>query len=423
MLKLLATRRFGPFFGVQYLGAFNDNLYRFGLLFLITYRLMADRPAEAAQLVTMASGLFILPFVLFSGLAGQVADAIDKARAVRAIKLAEIFIMLAGAAAMYLESIPAMFTVLFLMGLQSTFFGPIKYSILPQHLSHREITGGTSLIEAGTFVSVLTGQIVAGLISTQVAMAAIIMVAILGYFAARAVPPAPAVPGRHPISANIFGSTLAVLRHLFAYRHLWLSVLIGSWFWAVGVVFTTLFLPLVQNTLGGTERVATLFLIAFSIGVASGSLVIGRVLRGQVSARTLGVSLLLMAVVNVDLYFALRGFPAPGEPLRDVGAFLAIADSWRILVDLTLFAVGGGSFIVPVYTIMMTGSDPALRSRTIAANNILNALAMVIAAGSAGALLALGLRVPEILLIGAGVSAAMIWPATLLKKTVQGMDL
>ncbi|MGB7405147.1 MAG: MFS transporter [Pacificimonas sp.] len=423
MLNLLVRRRFGPLFAVQYLGAFNDNLFRFGLLFLVTFRIMADRPEEAATLVTLAAGLFTLPFVLFSGLAGQIVDAIDKARVIRWVKLAEIVIMLAGAAALWSGSIPLMLVILFLMGLQSTLFGPVKYAILPQHLKTEEMMGGMSLIEAGTFLAILTGQIGAGLIPPEATMIAIILVAAVGYLAARAIPSAPPAPGPHPISANIAKSGWAVLRHLFRHRHLWLSVLVGCWFWAVGIVFTTMFLPLVQGVLGGTEEVATLFLIAFSVGIALGSLIIGKVLQGLVSARTLGVSLLLMAVATFDLVGALNAFPAPGPVPRGVGDFLAIGSSWRILVDLTLIAVGGGSFIVPIYTIMMTGSEPALRARTIAANNILNSTAMVAAAGITGALVSAGLSIPDILLIGGVISILMIWPAWQLRKAVKGIDL
>ncbi|EMD84022.1 major facilitator superfamily MFS_1 [Pacificimonas flava] len=400
MFPLLGTRRFGPLFGVQFLGAFNDNLFRFGLLFLVTYRMLADSPEQAAQLVSVASGLFILPFVLFSGLAGQVADAVDKARAIRIIKFAEILIMAAGGIAIWLGSIPFMLAVLFAMGLQSTFFGPIKYAIVPQHLEGREITAGTALIEAGTYVAILSGQMAGGLVTPMMLMIGIMLVSCAGYVAALAVPSAPPAEAGGRVQANILASSWSVLQRVAQSRHLMLAALCGSWFWMIGIIFTSLFVPLVKNTLHASEGVANLFVAAFSIGVALGSLLVGRLQRGRVGAGPLAPALIVMAAASVDLYFAVNAFGGgDAELLMRPMDFLARGGGVRILLDLTLFAIAGGAFIVPTYAILMAYSEPAARAQTIAGYNIMNSAAMVVGALGAGALLSAGL----------GVSAVLLW--------------
>ncbi len=423
MLNLLAARRFGPLMGALFLGAFNDNLYRTALLFLITYRLMAEMPDQAAQLVAVSAGLFILPYVLFSGLAGQVADAMDKARAARIIKGCEILIMAIGAIAMWLGAVPLMLVVLFAMGLQSTFFGPIKYAILPQHLSEREITGGTALVEAATFVSVLTGQIVGGLIAPEAAMAGILLVALLGWGVSFGIPAAPPEPGTHTVQANIFASSIGVLRHVWRVRHLRFCVLAISWFWSIGAVFTSLFIPLVKDMLNGAEPVATMFLAAFSVGMAIGSLVIGTVLAGMVSARTLTASLILMSLAIFDLYFAVSSYPAPDGALMDIGAFLGRIESWRILGDLTLLAIGGGTYIVPLYTILQMKSEPGLRAQVIAGNNIINSAFMVLFALASGALLGVGWNVIAILALMGAINLTLIPVVRRLRRALTDMEV
>ncbi|MBV7255793.1 MFS transporter [Pacificimonas sp. WHA3] len=420
MFALLTRRRFAPLFGALFLNAFNDNLYRTALLFLITYQIVADDPAAAAQLVTLSAGVFVAPYVLFSGLAGQVADAVDKAKAARRIKAFEILVMATGAASMWVGSVPLMLLVLFAMGLQSTFFGPIKYSLLPQHLSQKEVTGGTALVEAGTFLAVLTGQIVGGLITPDIAMAGIVVIAIIGWLVSRGIPDAPPQPGAHVIQINIFASSWGVLKYVAAERHLLLCVIGISWYWALGTVFTSLFIPLVKGALGGTEPVATLFLAAFSVGLAAGSLVIGKVLSGIVSARTLPVSLVLMSVAILDLYFSVSAIPspAPGAALAGPADFLASARNWRILGDLTLLAIGGGTFIVPLYTILQMRSDPAARARVIAGNNIVNCAFMMVGALGAGALLTAGMSEIEVLLLIGVINIAVVPLAVQLKRAL-----
>ncbi|MEM8826011.1 MAG: MFS transporter [Pseudomonadota bacterium] len=422
MFALIAKRRFGPLLGAIFLNAFNDNLYRTTLLFLITYRILATQPGEAAQLVALSAGLFVLPYVFFSGLAGQVADAVDKARAARTIKFCEILVMGAGITAITLESVPGMLAILFLMGLQSTFFGPVKYSLLPQHLRPEEVTGGTALVEMATFLAVLTGQIAAGLIAPQLAMAGIMVVAIGGWLLSLAIPPAPPAPGDHPVSWNIAASTVRVLAYVARVPALLWSAIGISWYWALGTVFTSLFIPLVKSQLGGTEPVATLFLAAFSIGMATGSLVIGKILAGTVTARTLAMSLVLMSLATLDLYFAVTSYVAPVGGLDGVQAFLARPAAWRVLIDLTVMAVGGGTLIVPLYTILQTRSAVAARARAIAGNNVLNTTAMVAAALTTQQLIGAGWREIDVLALFGGLNLVMILPMLALRRATARED-
>ncbi|MEE4349093.1 MAG: MFS transporter [Pacificimonas sp.] len=421
MIQLLSTRRFGPLFAVQFLTAYNDNLFRFGLLFYLTYGLMVNEPDAAAQLVTVAGGLFILPFALFSGLAGQIADAVCKARTIRIIKIAEIVIMGFGVWALWLQSVPFMLFVLFCRGLQSTFFGPIKYAILPQHLKDSEITGGTALIEAGTYTAILTGQLSGGIVTPEILMVGVIVVAAVGIAGAWAVPAAPPVVKAPCINWNPFVSSWHVLRRLYEVRALWYAALCGSWFWLLGIVFTTLFIPLVRGTIGGTEGVANLFVACFSIGVAIGSLAIGRYLGPRITAKTLPLSMLLMSVAAIDLYFAIHAYADArvSEELVSAMTFLAAPEAWRIAVDLTAFAMAGGSLVVPLYAILVARSDAAERAKTIAAYNIMNSSFMVIGALGAGALLTAGLDVSEVLLAAGLVNLAVIWAAWKLNRLLQ----
>ena len=395
-IRLLGQRRFAPLFATQFLGAFNDNFYKTAMLFLITYQLLSGDTAAAAQWVTIAGGVFILPFFLFSALAGEIADAHDKARLIRIIKAAEIGIMIVGAVALHSGSIPLLLVVLFAMGLHSTFFGPIKYAILPQHLAPGELLVGTGFVEAGTFIAILLGQVAGGLIAPELSAWGIVAVAVLGYASGRQVPAAPPVAHR-PVSFNIVASSVAITRNVIRDPQLGRAVLAVSWFWSVGAVLTSLFVPLVKGDLGGAETVATLFLTIFSVGIAAGSLAVARLLKGTVSVRYAPGAAVLMTAFIVELDFAIAAWPVPGE-LLGVGAFVAEPAAWRIMADLFGMAAAAGAFIVPLYALLQTASDPATRSRTIAANNIINAGFMVAAALITSALLGAGLSVPNILL-------------------------
>ena len=412
MLNILSTRRFGPLFVTQFLGAFNDNLYKTAMLFLITYHLLAHRPEDAAVMVTLAGGLFILPFVLFSSLAGEIADSVDKARVVRLVKLAEIGIMAVGAFALSHDSIPLLMLVLFGMGVHSTFFGPIKYAILPQHLRPNELLAGTGLVEAGTYVAILTGQVAGGLLGAHAAWA-VVAVAVVGWLTGRQVPTAPPTKQLR-VNPNLVASSWRIIAHLAEDRRLLLTALAVSWFWAMGAVLTTQFVPLVKDRLAAGEGVATLFLTIFSIGVALGSMAVNRLLKGAVSARHAPAAAVAVSLFVGYLVAAVRFYEvAPGQ--ADVSGFLAQPGAWHVVLALFGLAVSAGIFVVPLYAMLQTECDPGERARTIAANNIINSAFMVAASLIAAAMIGAGFRVLEVIL-AVGLANLAIIPAALKLK-------
>ena len=424
-VSLIAKRRFGPLFVVQFLGAFNDNLLKFALLFLANFGLYAADPARGEMLATIATGLFILPYFLLSALAGQLADKWDKARLVRAVKAAEVGIMLLALVGFWIESVSVLLACLFLMGVHSTIFGPVKYSILPQHLREGEVMGGTGMIEAGTFLAILGGQLLGGVIPPWEAGLVATGVAVLGLLASLAVPPAPpAAPGL-PIERNVLKGTWEILKVAHGREGVWLAILGISWFFSVGAILLSEFAPLVSGTLRAGAPVVTLFLLVFSVSVAIGSLTVNKLLGGEVSARYVPVAALGLAVFQLYLWIATTGY-VPSGPQTDVAGFVASAGSWHILAALAGIAFSGGVFIVPLYAILQVHSDPAERSRVIAANNIVNAAVTVAMVAVVTGLLASGTGVPGVIgaLGFATLAVALIscWllPETLLKALIRG---
>src|SRR6476469_2375125 len=296
-IHLLRARRFLPLFSTQFLGAFNDSLFKQAVVLFVTYQLYSN-PAKAFQFSAIAQGLFIFPFFLFSALSGQLADDHDKSRLIRIIKLAEIGIMIVGGAGILLANIPLMLAAVFAMGTHSTFFGPIKYAILPQHLRKDEVLGGTGLVEAGTYLAILLGTILAGILATKppVAAACTIGLACLGYLAGRQVPPAPPAAERIPFNWHIIHASIALVSATLHIRRLFLAILSISFFWTIGAVLIIIFPPLVKNVLGADERVASLFIGIFSVGIAIGSVAINRLLKSEVSARYAPASVIAMGV-------------------------------------------------------------------------------------------------------------------------------
>lgn len=423
-ISLLAKRRFAPMFVVQFLGAFNDNLLKFALLFLANFGIFAGQPEKAELLAAISTGLFILPYFLFSALAGQLADTIDKARLVRWVKAAEVGIMALALGGFWIQSLPILLSCLFLMGLHSTLFGPVKYSILPQHLREGEIMGGTGLIEGGTFLAILGGQLLAGVIPAWEAGIAATGIAVLGLIASLAVPPAPPLRAGQRVDWNVFRGTAAILRTARHGRGVWLSILGISWFFAAGAVLVSEFAPLVSGTLGAKQDVVTLFLVTFSVTIAIGSLAVNKLLGGAVSAKYVPVSALGLALGMIDLWLSTSGF-VPASAGATAQEFLATPGAIRILIDLAVIAFAGGMFIVPLYAILQVASPPEERSRIIAANNIVNAGITVLLVLAVSALLAGGLGVPGA--IGAlgfatlVVAFVSIWllPETLFKGTIR----
>lgn len=407
-MKLLATRRFGPYFATQFLNAFNDNLYKTAMLFLVTYRLLADDPAGAAGLVSIAAGMLMLPFLLFSGIAGMLADAVDKAHIARVVKTAEIGIMALGALALSGTSIPLLMGVVFLLGVHSTFFSPIKYSILPQHLQPQEVLLGTGLTEGGTFVAILLGQVLGGLLPVDWAAIGILGFALLGAVTARAIPPAPPAADARPVDWNPLTSTRTIVRETYRNPAVRDATIAISWFWGLGTVYTTQFIPLVKGVLHASEGVATLFLATFSVGIAAGSVGVARLLKGRITARAAPFAVAVLALVGVELLFSIRAMPVSASPLAP-RAFFAQWQAWRIAFDLFVLAAAGGVFSVPLYAILQTASGAETRAGAIAANAFISAFFIVGAALAAGAAAGAGVPIPLILMV-TGLSGVLLWP-------------
>ena len=416
---LLRSRRFLPIFVTQFLGAFNDNLFRTSMVMLVIYGIYRDATQEAT-FSAIAGGLFILPFFLLSALSGQLADERDKAKIVRVVKTAEILIMIVGAAGLLIHNVPLLLTALCAMGIHSTFFGPIKYAILPQHLDKDEVLGGTGLVEAGTYIGILGGTLLGGVLVLQNpdgsfhaewAAVAVLLVAVAGRIAGHFVPPAPPAPDAPPFhfdwhivraSRTLVSSTLHIPR-------LFLAIVAISFFWAMGAILAAQFPPLVKNSLGADQTVATLFLATFSVGVAIGSVAVNRLLGGRVSARYSPASALLMGLFVLDLYRRVKGWPVADDGLRDLTAFLAVPNSWMIVLDLLGVAVAGGMFVVPLYAFLTTTVPKSETARTIAANNIVNSGLMVAATLILTVAVQMGVTVADSLLIVAVASVFAAW--------------
>lgn len=394
-LRLLARRRFLPLFVTQLLGAFNDNLFKQAMVLFVVYGVYNDAASETA-FSGLATGVFILPFFLLSAMSGQLADSIDKARIIRIVKFCEILIMLVGAAGLLLAwqgfavkllAIPLLLLALFAMGIHSTFFGPIKYAILPQHLEKDEVLGGTGLVEAGTYIAVLAGTILAGVIPVEFAAIGVIVTAVIGYFSGRQVPPAPPVHEDHTIDWHVVRSSIALIKATMHIRRLFLAILSISFFWTIGAVLFIQFPPLAKNVLTADKAVASLFLAVFSVGIAIGSIAINRLLKGTVSARFAPASVLAMAGFVVAFFFVCSQWHGASDGhLYGIDEFLDHDLVIPLLASLLGIAVAGGMFVVPLYAFLTTTVDKSQAARTVAANNIVNSGAMVI-----GSLIALGL--------------------------------
>ena len=424
--SLLTKRRFGPLFVVQFLGAFNDNVLKFAMLFLANFTLYTGHPEKAEMLATIATGIFILPYFLFSALGGQIADAWDKAKLIRLVKTAEIAFMAIGLAGFWFQSVPLLLVALFMMGCHSTLFGPVKYSIMPQQLSPHEIMGATGVIEAGTFLAILGGQLLAGVVPPWEAGMIATALAVCGLLASLGIAPAPPVRTDVRIERNPFKSTWHVLKTAHDGEGVWLCILGISWFFAVGAILVSQFPALVTGRLGGASPVVTLFLLTFSISVALGSLFVNRLLAGEVSARYVPVAALMMAGFMIDLWLSTSAYvvhaPNPG-----MLTFVRSEGAWRVLLDLAGISFAGGMFIVPLYAILQTASPPQERSRIIAANNILNAAVTVTVVAAVAGLQASGTTVSGVIgaLGFATLAVALIscWllPETVIKAVMRGL--
>ena len=408
--SLLSQRRFAPFFWTQFLGAGNDNLFKFAFTVLVTYHLqLAWLPPSLAGLAIGA--LFILPFVLFSATAGQLADKYDKARVMQLVKSLEVGIMALAAWGFMQSHVPALLACVFLMGLHSTLFGPVKYAYLPQHLGEHELTGGNGMVEMGTFVAILLGNLAGGLLIAlpQVGPQAVAMsafgLAVLGRLTAQAIPASPSTDPALRINWNPVTETWANLKLAHRQIAVFRSLLGISWMWFFGAVFLANFPAFAKEVLHGDEHVASVLLMTFSIGIGIGSLLCEKLSRRHVDIGLVPLGAIGMSVFAIDLYFASRALP-PAESLS-VSAFLAEARHWRVLADLALLALFAGIYSVPMYALIQLRAKPSHRARIIAANNILNALFMIASSLLAGALLSAGCSIPELFLV-LGIANAVV---------------
>ena len=407
-IKLLSSRRFRPFFVTQLGGAFNDNLYKNGLTIFIAFQAAGISQQQSNMLVNVAAGLFILPFFLFSPIAGQLADKYEKSMLIQRIKLLEIAIMLLGAGAFLLQSPILLVAILFLMGTQSALFGPVKYSLLPQALESTELVGGNAMVEFGTFLAILAGLIVSVYLMSLglVAMAvAIIVIAAAGYWASRGIPRLPAAAPDLKISFNIPLQTLSILRDARANRSVFYSIMGISWFWFIGITYITQLPNYVRYELGGNEQVYVLLLAMFSFGIGAGSFLCERLSGRLVEIGLVPIGALGLTLFGVDIYFN-QGL-STGAGLIGPSTFLTQASSLRVCLDIVMLGVSGGLYIVPLYALVQQRSEPSKCSRIIAANNIMNALFMVVASLYGLFTLAVGVSIPMLFLIVALMNAAV----------------
>jgi 1-acyl-sn-glycerol-3-phosphate acyltransferase len=408
---LLKTRRFLPFFTTQFFGAFNDNLFKNSLVVLLTYQAASWTSLKPELLANLAAGIFILPFFIFSATAGQLADKYDKALLARLIKILEIAIMVIAGIGFASHSLAVLLGALFLFGVHSTLFGPVKYAILPQHLKEEELVGGNALVEAGTFVAILIGTLAGGLIAgldrgTVWITAGGLTVAIAGYLASRRIPLAPPPDAQLRVNLNVFTETWRNIAFARENRTVFLSIVGISWFWLYGALFLAQFPAYSRNVLGGSETAVTLLLGTFTLGIGIGSILCERLSGRLVEIGLVPVGSIGLTLFGLDLAWASPSQPPGGELLGAI-ALLETAGTWRILFDLCGLGLFGGFFIVPLYALVQLRSNVAHRARIIAANNIMNAFFMVAGAMAAAGLLGAGLSILALFGVAALCNAAV----------------
>jgi 1-acyl-sn-glycerol-3-phosphate acyltransferase len=406
---LLGEKRFAPFFWTQFLGAGNDNLFKFAFTVMVTYQLQLSwLPASQAGLLIGA--LFILPYLIFSATSGQLADKYNKTQLIRFVKTLEIGIMILAAYGFYAKNVPVLLACTFLMGLHSTLFGPVKYAYLPQQLSERELTGGNGMVEMGTFVAILIGNIIGGVliaipqVGAQYVAWGCMALAIIGRVVAQGIPNAPATDPSLQINWNPFTETWRNLKLAKENVVVFRSLLGISWMWFFGAVFLSNFPAFARDVLGGNEQVASLLLVVFSIGI--GSLLCETLSRRHVEIGLVPFGAFGMSVFAIDLYFSSRGI-SHGSTAQTLSEFLGKSAHWRVMFDLLMLSAFAGLFSVPMYALIQLRASPSHRARIIAANNILNALFMIASSLIAGALLSKGFTIPQIFLF-TGIANAFV---------------
>jgi MFS family permease len=394
---LMHEQRFRPFFFTQFLGAFNDNVFKTALITLVAFHAASLTNIDGGTLATLLPGLFILPFFLFSATAGQIADKFEKSQIIRYVKVFEIGIMLFASAGFFLHSIWLLAAALFMMGMHSTIFGPVKYSYLPQHLKENELIGGNGMIEMGTFVAILLGQVLGAWLAIQsqheiITSLAILLIAVMGYATSRGVPNSPAAAPRLNINWNPVTETARSIQFIWQHQTIWLAIIAISWFWFYGATLLAQFPNFAKNVLHGDESVFILLLSIFSLGIGIGSLMCEKLSKGKVELGLVLFGATGLTLFGIDLYCSSTSLHESlnNKAFFDYATFIAkhhdaqgqlIFTYWRLLADIAFIGFFGGLYIVPLYALIQTRSEKSHQSRIIAANNIINALFMVASAG------------------------------------------
>ncbi|MDR3164942.1 MAG: MFS transporter [Synergistaceae bacterium] len=407
--SLFKSRKFLPLFMTMFLGAFNDNFFKSAMVILITYRLADKSGVDARIAVTAAAGVFILPFVLFSAIAGQMADKYERSLLVRHVKILEIAVMSGAVAGFYTGSVWILMAILFLMGAQSALFGPLKYSILPQHLDTSELIGANALIEMGTFLAILLGTIFGGIFvlgEWGLAMVSFLVVgiAVLGWTASLFIPPTRVIDPFLEFRFNVFKETWTLIKNVWPRRDIFLSIMAISWFYFVGTMFLSQFPTYAKTVIGADEMVATLFLAVFSIGIGAGSLACNGLLKGEVSGEYVPWAALGIAASSVLLYFAgIRDMPK-GDTLMTIGQFIRSPQNVAVLSCFLAISFFGGLYIVPLYAIIQSRSGEDKLAGVTACCNIMDSAFMVISSLAAAAMLRSGFTIPQIFLVTAALT-------------------
>ena len=409
---LLKTRRFLPLLVTVLLGAANDNVFKNALLILILFSVGREAPMEETVLVTVASAIFILPFFIFSATAGQLADKYEKSGMIRWIKFAEVLIMGAGVAALQFGDVYWLLGVLFLMGVQSAFFGPLKYSILPTLLRKDELIGGNAFVEAGTFLAILVGTIVGGLMAgwdygVNGVAAIVFGLAVIGWICSYGIPQAPAPQPSLKVNYNIATQTFRIVDRIRKDRTVFRSILGISWFWLVGIMLLTQVPNLAKSNFNADHEVITFLMVVATVGIAIGSMLCNSLLKGEITAKYVPVAAFGMSVFLADIWFSSPD--GLSSTAVTFGMFLETSANWRVIADLLGVCICGGIFAVPLYAMMQTLSDEQERSQIVAGNNILNAVFMVAGSLLAGIILDAGYTVPDLFLTVAAANLLVVF--------------
>lgn len=402
--SLMKERRFRPFFFTQFLGAFNDNVFKTALITLAAFHTATLTQMSAGKLATILPGVFILPFFLFSATAGQIADKYEKSQIIRLVKVFEIGIMLFASAGFFLHNIWLLGTALFMMGMHSALFGPVKYSYLPQHLKEGELIGGNGMLEMGSFVAILLGQVLGAWLANagnMVISATVIGLAVLGYINSRGIPHSPASDSGLTLNWNLLTETWRNLKFAWSHQAIWITLISISWFWFYGAVLLAQFPVFAKTVLHGNESVFILLLSVFSLGIGLGSLMCEKLAKGKVELGLIMFGAIGMAVFGFDFAYNSMSFSVPTDMIYNYRTFLDSFLHYRLLADIALIGIFAGFYIVPLYTYVQTSGLKSHQSRLIAANNILNALFMVVSSTFSLWLFSLGFNIPQLFMVTA----------------------